>query len=69
MRQQLEFVGIATVPLDIDPLDFAHLGIPESRAALLGLLREVAPGVSFNGEDIDAAAAELSNGEVSDTPL
>lgn len=62
---EFEFYGTLVKPLSVDPAEYKGLRPPVITQALMRLLAEIAPGVSFAEDDFELAAGAIAeaNGE------
>lgn len=60
-RLDFEFVGTTNRPLSLDPEEFKGWPVQRVEAAILDMLKSIAPDVSFFPDDIALAAVALSD--------
>jgi len=58
-RLPFTFNGMVSTPLSIDPKEYQDMAPAAITEALLKQLQDIAPGVSFFGEEAELAAEEI----------
>ncbi len=67
-RLEFDFTGFSQHPLSLDPAEFKGVPLPAITNAIMKMMSEIAPNVSFTEDDMELAATVVAqaNGDATE---